>query len=277
MQDLAQGVRQQIIKETAPKRSGPQVFTLRALRRAVVWGAGAGAALMVAVLSSRSEVGAERLASVLQAGHLQATPPQAAATAPKFDAQAETQRLADAVRGLTVQNEEMKSRLAAVEHDMDGVTGSVTKEIEAAAAAHRADDGPTVAATASVSATMTPFAATPPPILYSPPATIEARSFGGVAAPPEIAYGVDIASGLTLEDLRKRWALIRNAHPQLFAGLEPIATVREAVHGNTRLELRLVVGPLAEAGDAAQLCVSLSALGLFCQPTMFDGQRLAQR
>jgi hypothetical protein len=277
MLDLAQGVRQQIIKETAPKTVAPRRFTMRTLRRMTVWGGGAAGALLLAVLSSRNDVVAQRLASAFEATHPSSRLPPVGDTTSNFDAQAETQRLADAVRGLAAQGEEMKSRLAAVEHDMDGVTGSVTKEIEAAAAAHRAEDGPTVASTASVSATMTPNAATPLPGNFAAPATIQARMIGGVPAPPEIAYGVDIASGLTLEDLRKRWAAIRNAHPQLFAGLEPIASVREAVHGNTRLELRLVVGPLAEAGDAAQLCTSLAALGLFCQPAMFDGQRLALR
>jgi hypothetical protein len=276
MLDLAQGVREQIIKETAPKLVAPRRFTMRALRRALAWGGTAAAALLVAVLSSRSETGAERLASVLQIGHLPFSLPQTAAAAPKFDTQAETRRLADAVRGLAADGEQMKSRLAAVEHDMGDVTGSLTKQIEAAAAARRIEDGPTVAATASVSATTTPFPATPPPILYSPPATIQANTFGGVPLPPEIAYGVDIASGLTFEELRTRWATIRNAHPQLFTGLEPIASVKQAPRGG-RLELRLVVGPLAEAHDAVQLCASLTALGLFCQPTMFDGQRLAQR
>jgi hypothetical protein len=276
MLDLAQGVREQIIKETAPKRAAPRRYTMRMLRRMAIWGCGAAAALLLAVLSSRNELAAERLASVFQAAHTPLGRPQDADAAPKFDAQAETQRLADAVRGLASQDEQMKSRLAAVEHDMDDVTGSVTKQIEAAAAAHRAEDGPTVAATASVSATMTPYAATPPPGNLAAPATIQARMFGGVSGPPEIAYGVDIASGLSLEELRARWTAIRNAHPQLFAGLEAIASVKESARGN-RLELRLVVGPLAEAGDAAQLCTSLAALGLFCQPAMFDGQRLALR
>jgi hypothetical protein len=276
MLDLAQGVREQIIKETAPKLVVRRRFTMRTLRRMAVWGGGAAAALLLAILSSRNDVAAERLASVFQATHLPSSRPQPADAAPTFDAQAETRRLAEAVRGLAAQDEQTKSRLAAVEHDVDGVTGSVTKQIEDAAAARRVEDGPTVAATASVSATMTPYAATPPPGNFTVPATIQARMIGGVPAPPEIAYGVDIASGVSLEELRTRWTAIRSAHPQLFAGLEPIATVKEAPRGN-RLELRLVVGPLAEAGDAAQLCKSLAAVGLFCQPAMFDGQRLASR
>jgi hypothetical protein len=249
---------------------------MRTLRRMVIWAGVAAGTVLLAVLSSRDELAAERLAGVFQTVRTPSSRPQAADAAPKFDAQTETQRLADAVRSLAAQDEEMKSRLAAVEHDVDDVTGSVTKQIEDAAAAHRAEDGPSVAATASISATMTPFSASPPPGNFAAPATIQARVMGGVPAPPEIAYGVDIASGVSLEELRTRWTAIRNAHPQLFAGLAPIATVKESPRGN-RLELRLVVGPLAEAGDAAQLCTSLAAFGLFCQPAMFDGQRLALR
>jgi hypothetical protein len=43
------------------------------------------------------------------------------------------------------------------------------------------------------------------------------------------------------------------------------------------MELRLVVGPLVNAGAAARLCGTLAASGLACQPTIFDGQRLALR
>jgi hypothetical protein len=275
MLDLAQGVREQIIKETAPKVTPPRTFTLRALRRILIWGVSTAGALALAVLTSRSDVGMARIAEAL--GSNQASRVELAKIgSPNFDAQAETKRLADAVRGLAADNQQMKSHLTAIEHNMDDVTGSLSKGIEAAAATQRNNNGPTVAATASISATMTPVTATPPPVMASPPATMQARLTGGVPLPPEIAYGVDVGSGSTIAELRTRWATIRSAHPRLFVGLEPIVSVKEAPKSN-RLELRLVVGPLAEAGDAAQLCAALAPFGMFCQPTMFDGQRLAAR
>jgi hypothetical protein len=278
MLDLAQGVREQIIKETAPKVAPPKAFTLRTLRRLMIWGLGAAGALVLAVLTSRGDGGAARLAEALQINRASQTQAQPQVASQNFDAQAENKRLADAVRGLAADGQQLKSRLAAIEQNMDDVTGSLSKQIEAAAAAQR-NDGPTVAATASVSATMTPTI-TPvtamPPMLSAPPATMQARTTGGVPLPPEIAYGVDIASGATIQELRTRWMTIRSGHPQLFVGLEPIVSVKEAPRGG-HLELRLIVGPLAEAGDAAQLCASLTPFGLFCQPTMFDGQRLATR
>ncbi len=93
---------------------------------------------------------------------------------------------------------------------------------------------------------------------------------------PRIEYGVDIGSGLTLEALRLRWNTIRAAHPQLFENLAPIVSVKELPRAN-RIELRLVAGPLADAGAAAQLCAALAPFRLYCQPTMFDGQHLALR
>jgi hypothetical protein len=43
-----------------------------------------------------------------------------------------------------------------------------------------------------------------------------------------------------------------------------------------RAELRLVVGPFAEADAAAQLCAALVRFRLPCQRTMFDGRLALQ-
>lgn len=269
MLDLAQGVRAQIIKETAPKVATPRTFTIQRLRRAGLWGAIAAGALLIAVLSSRGETGGLRVATLFHGS-------QAEVATRNFDARAETERLSNAERGLAADSEEIKSRLASVEHDMDDVTGSISKEIEAADAARRSEDGPTITTTAAVT---TALIATAPPLptasAFAPAAT---QSPADATAPilTETKYGVDIGSGLTLQALRARWAAIRSAHPQLFEGLEPIASIREVPRGN-RIELRLVVGPFAGAAAANRLCTSLTPFGLFCQPTMFDGQRLAQR
>jgi hypothetical protein len=60
----------------------------------------------------------------------------------------------------------------------------------------------------------------------------------------------------------------------LFDGLTPTAMLREIPHTN-RVELRLVVGPLADAETAKKLCASLAPFRLFCQPTVFDRQHAA--
>ena len=194
-----------------------------------------------------------------------------------FDAQAATAQLAEAVHGLKANDEQLQSRLAAVEHDVDDVTGSITKQIQAADANRHAEDGPSVAATALASAsTIAPVDIPPAPA--SAPCTRHRQNRAGdrFAAAAETAFGIDIGSGLTLQALRMRWAAIRTAHPQFFESLEPIISVREVPHTN-RIELRLIAGPIAQPGAAAALCAQLAALGLYCQPTIYDGQHLALR
>jgi hypothetical protein len=277
MQDLAQGVRQQIIKETAPKVVPAGAFTMRSLRHAALWGTTAAVALLIAVLSSHGNFDAERLADVFRGVDTSPVPRP-------LDAQAETQRLAQAVHGLTIDNDQLKARLASVEQDLNDVTGSIGKQIEAvetADASRHVEDGPSVTATANVS-TMLPAVLLPAVLAFpsgptpGPLAANQPAGDAAAAAPTRTAYGVDIGSGLTIQALRTRWVAIRSAHPEVLDGLEPILSVREIPRAN-HVELRLVAGPLPDAGAAAQLCASLTPLGLFCQPAMYDGQHLAVR
>jgi len=268
MLDLAQAVREQIIKETRPRRGEKQrPFSAAGLRHLALWGATAATALLLAVISSRSEIGTQRLTVALHGGPKQPVH--------VFDAEAETRRLSDAVRGLAADNDAIKMHLATVEHDvqhdLDDVTGSISKQIEAA------DDGPTVVATAALSTAMVKPAVVPPPlVLAAAPATAPGVSDATAPGPPPVTYGVDVGSGLTIPALRERWEILQSAHPELFAGLRPIVSVREIPRAN-RVELRLVVGPFVQPAAATQLCAMLTPFGLFCQTTVFDGQRLALR
>jgi hypothetical protein len=249
----------------APKAAAPKKpFTMHRLRQLAVWGATAASALLIAVMASRSEVGYQRSGSLLASLGARSSPRLAAQT---FDPQAETRRLSDAIRTLASNDEQIKTRLTAIEHNMDDMTGSISRQIEAVKSAPPSPppNGPTVETTAMATTVMAA------PLLVQP--------LIRPASPPPAqpaAYGVDIGSGLTIAALRARWAAIRSAHPQLLEGLEPIVAVREPPKTN-RVELRLVAGPLAQLGLAEQLCASLTPFGLFCQPTIFDGQHLALR
>ena len=88
-------------------------------------------------------------------------------------------------------------------------------------------------------------------------------------------FGVDIGGGPTLASLRVAWDRIKRSHASLLDGLRPVIGVRDNRGG--QVELRLIVGPIANAAAAARMCASLAAAGLSCQPTMFEGQRLALR
>jgi len=250
--------------------AAPKTFTMGKLRRLIVWAAAAAGAVAIAALASRSDIGLDRIALIR---HGPATQTQVATRT--FDAQAETQRLAEAVRGLSTSDEQIKSRLAAVERNMDDVTGSITKQIEAAKAPRRADDGPSVAATAALTASLAASAAAPPVAIAAAPAAT-APAVAASAPTPHTQYAVDIGSGATIDALRARWLTVRAAHPQFFEGLEPLVGVKEVPHAN-RVELRLLAGPIAEPAAAAKLCAALALFGLFCQPTLFDGQHLAVR
>src|ERR1700733_3928138 len=114
------------------KRPAPKVpVTIHGLWRLVVWGSTAATALLIAVLSSRGVVGSQRAAvaaSTLGGGTVAIvqpvqTPPPAVVRA--IDTQAaETKKLADAVRDLTADNDELKSRLALDDRGDDACRGS---------------------------------------------------------------------------------------------------------------------------------------------------------
>jgi hypothetical protein len=238
------------------KRPAGQVpVTMHGLWRLVVWGSTATTALLIAVLSSRGVVGSQRAAvaastlggavAVVQPAP---APPQTAARA--FDAQAETKKLAETVRDLAADNDELKSRLAVVEHSVDDVTGSIARQAAASAAPPWPENGPPLPTTpAAIAAVVAP------------------------ALPLPMEYGVDIGSAISIQALRARWAGIRSAHPQLFDGLAPTVSLSELPPSN-RPELRLVLGPLASANAAAKLCSTLERYRLTCQPTIFAGRHL---
>src|SRR5580693_7276014 len=90
------------------KRPAPKVpVTMHGLWRLVVWGSTAATVLLIAVLSSRGVVGSQRAAvaaSTLGGGTVAIVQPMPAPQQPAahaFDAQAETKKLADAVRDLS--------------------------------------------------------------------------------------------------------------------------------------------------------------------------------
>jgi hypothetical protein len=239
------------------KRPAPKVsVTMHGLWRLVVWGSTAATALLIAVLSSRGVVGSQRAAvaattlrgSAVAVVQPAQSPPQPAARS--FEAQAETKKLAEAVRDLTADNDELKSRLAVVEHSVDDVTGSIARQAQSTAPPPWPENGPPVPATpAAIAAVIAP------------------------ALPLPMEYGVDIGSAVSIQALRARWAGIRSAHPQLFDGLAPTISLSELPPSN-RPELRLVVGPLVSADAAARLCTTLARFRLTCQPTIFAGRHL---
>jgi hypothetical protein len=120
-----------------------------------------------------------------------------------------------------------------------------------------------------------PRVVTPPTAEQPRPGAIPNTAIESTATRTE--FGVDVGGDRTVDALRALWASLRaGRHGALFEGMRPVVSVREGGKP-AGIELRLVVGPLVNAAAAAKLCGVLAARGLACQPTVFDGQRLALR
>lgn len=264
-------------KATPRQEAAKRPFTMRNLRQMTLWGATAAGMLFLAVLTTRSEVGAQRLAADLSSP--QSTRTQLAAR--RFDAQAETRRLAAAVHDLAAQNSQLKSRLAMVEQNMADITGSVTRQIETVkaqtAARWPSDVAPGPLTPALIASIADPAAPAPAGLAAPlpsppPPAPLPANAAPSGAASTE--YGVDIGSALSIQVLRARWLGVRSAHASLFQGLLPTVVLQEIPQAK-RPELRLVAGPLADKEAAARLCAALAPYRLYCRPTDFAPPHIA--
>lgn len=272
-------VHKQAMKQAAPAAPPrrTRAFTIGHLWRMTMWGMTAAGALLLAGLTSRGEPGSQRMAALFSAQRTSA----AKIPAPPSGAQAETRKLAEAVRSLTVENDQLAARLAAVEQNLNDITGSVAKEIEQAKKeagngwpAGAKPEPITPAMIASISPIATPSAFGVP--LPSPPATSAAAPSPGNASQAAMPaqYGVDVGSAISIEVLRARWLGIRSAHRRLFEGLTPTVVLHQVAR-SSRLELHLVVGPLDSFEAAAQLCAELAPYRLLCQPAAFDNSHLA--
>jgi hypothetical protein len=288
-------VKKQDTKAAPRRKAAKKPFDFRLLLRMALWSVAAACALMLAVLTSKSEAGAERLAAVMASLRGEQAPPP-------FDARVETRKLGNALHSLSSDNDQLRSRLSTAERHVDAVerhvdqlddaTGSLKKQIEAVKAeaeAPRPAETPPAAATpvggATVpsappapppSATPSPFPAPPLPaprgVQAPPPAKPTVPGSSSIDAPKQ--YGVDIGSAVSFQTLRVRWAEIRAAHPQLFQGLTA-KTITRGIPQSDRSEVRLVLGPLPNSDAATRLCTLLAPYHVFCQPTGFDGQQLA--
>jgi hypothetical protein len=276
--------KKQDVKAAPKRKAAKKPLDKRVLWRMALWAVTAGCALMLAVLTSRTEAGAERLAYVIASLRGQPAPPP-------FDAEVETRKLATSLGALSAENDRLRSRLSAVErheHQIEDVTGSLTKQIEAvkaeAEAPRPADTAPvttTPAVTGSAPVPSPPAAALPgavptsaPPVGVQPPSPAKPADPGSSSSAAPKQFGVDVGSALSIQALRARWAEIHAAHPHLFQGLTATAVTR-GIPQSDHSELRLVLGPLANSDAAARLCTSLAPYRISCQPIGFDGQHVA--
>lgn len=90
-------------------------------------------------------------------------------------------------------------------------------------------------------------------------------------------FGIDLGGANSVEGLRALWRGVRGPHRDMFASMQPLIVVKERTTGYG-MQLRLVAGPLDDAAAAAKICATLTTNSRrTCEPTVYDGQRLAVR
>jgi hypothetical protein len=288
--------RTQVVGARPRSAAAQPTFTMRKLERLALWASAAAAAVFVAVIAGRSDIGLQRIAGFLHPPSSRAAHPKEAAAAP-LDSEAAIQEMARVIRGLSEDRDRLMARLAAIEHNLDDVTGSLTRQIEAARTPPWPDKAPPAPATRAIIASIvTP--ALPPPVgsaqptglapsapaaVPAPPApaavAVNAEGTSAAAAPaaaPPAEYGVDLGGAHSVEVLHARWAAFRSARPKLFEGLKPLVS-RKDTGRSKRGEWRLLVGPFPDNDAAAALCASLAVVWPVCTPAAFQGERLAER
>ncbi|MEH2626961.1 hypothetical protein V1292_005016 [Bradyrhizobium sp. AZCC 1719] len=122
-----------------------------------------------------------------------------------------------------------------------------------------------------------PVIASPiPDVVASAPSDAEADD----AAAPKISlqrteFGVDLGSANSVNGLRALWrGLLKSRSNAPLTALRPIIVVKEGTNG-LGMQLRLVAGPLNDAGAAARICAILAENNRPCETAIFDGQRLS--
>ena len=245
---------------------------MRDLWRTALWGLAAAGALSLVVYTSSTNAGSQRLMLAAAQMHGLVNPTGVQPPRP-LDAK-EGQRLAATVRVLADDRDRLLARIATLEQSLQDVTGTIARvnqTLEAAAqppppiAAAPETAPPAEDTTARVNTAGVPAARRLPA-----PATPAPDNAGK----PE--FGLDIGSAGTIEGLRALWATAQRRHGAVLEGLKPIVHLRDSRRPGG-IELRLVAGPLPSAASAARLCATLTAAGAACQPSVFDGQRLAAR
>jgi hypothetical protein len=255
-------------------------FDSRSLLRLALWGAAAVASLGAVVFVTYTDVGSQRLTAIMSGGQ----PNSAQLAARTAETENETRRLTRAVQSLDGDRERLLTRITSLEHNLQEITGSIQRP---AAGTPTASSPPEAArdtqAQAAETATPSPVANASPPAAANPmgqPASgnhVAALSAGDEEPATErapLGFGVDVGTAANFDGLRLLWNSIHGTSPALFQGLHPLVAVRE--NRRTRsAELKLLVGPFADAKAAARVCSMLSGMHRSCQPTAFEGQQFS--
>ena len=242
----------------------------------MLWGGGAVCAVFAAALTIALAVSATRGKPVTQA----AKPPAPPAIERKLVAEHEISRIRDALDALASERDRLVLRVEQLERSVGDITASIGKEKPAAAEAGAPPSVPpanvVVPPARPAKAPMAQKQAAGKQQQPQTPAQTQSRIHSTESIATRTEFAVDLGGEANLDGLRALWATIRGNHGAALESLRPLVSIREGTKSGT-VELRLVAGPLANAGAAARLCAGLQASGVPCQATVFDGQRLSLR
>ena len=243
------------------------------------WGAGAVAAVSLALLIGYSDAGMRRIALAFSNGH---GSPWAQPVQPLDNG--ETARLTEQLRLMISEQNRLFARLETLERNLNDLTGSIAQSAKPALAPENVAAPPAefVTPPQTIPSNVTPLS-TPLPDPASPArqapvvaALAQDVTPAETSATAKVEFGVDLGSAPTVEALRTLWVAAKGKHAALLEGMRPIVTIRENARPGS-VELRLVAGPIPSAAAAARMCVAIATTGSVCQPAVFDGQRLAMR
>jgi chemotaxis protein histidine kinase CheA len=114
-----------------------------------------------------------------------------------------------------------------------------------------------------------------PEVVASVPASDADEETAPKVAVQRTQFGVDLGSANTVPGLRALWrGLLKSRSNASLTVLRPIIVIKEAGNGSG-LQLRLVAGPLNDAGAAARICAVLTENDKKCETAIFDGQQLS--
>jgi hypothetical protein len=271
---------------------------MRALWRLCGWGGAAAVLLSAVAIVTQTRPGAERLQltfahisePVRSVASVEAPPPVVErVVARAVENEAKTRRLAAEVEALTADRERLATRIASLEQQLGNVTGSI--KAQAASPTNpppaKLPEGklPRLAPLAmpDIADTAAPWSDPPPAQAAAtvevpmPPTRVATIPIVKPELAPEptskMEYGIDLGSGLNLDQLRQRWLAVKANYGPLLSGLHPIAMQDQRAR---HAPLRLVAGPLPTVADAVHLCARFATARAACRPTKFNGENLAQ-
>lgn len=253
-------------------------YDLSGVGRLGAWTAAAALAVSVAILAGRSDAGVRRIQDAFN-GHFGQRPAVASTPAPvpETSPEPEQRRLAEQLARLAADRDRLLARLDAVERWLE-VTGSVAPQpapVLAGPPTAGAAVGPASAVAKSERMGGRAVSAAPP-AQQVPPLLLGGPDPAADSSLTRSEFGIDLGGDGSIDGLRAMWSTVRAQHGALLEALRPTVSVRESGRAGG-MELRLVVGPVANAATAARLCAVIASAGRACQPSSFEGVRLTLR